>query len=204
MRRRGRFPLLAVGIAVLACFTDVGPLMSADADGNYARRGVGRQDCKAYVAAAASGNRNSVLQGYLGYIEGFYTGMNLYEKDTYDVLPFAHAPIIGIIMDRYCKKNPDENFVLALRKVAMGLRGRRLEKSSPMVQATAEGQTIFIYREMMVRLQQKLANDGYYSGTIDGGYGPATQEAIGMFQLTEGLNATGLPDPATVWLALAP
>ena len=46
-------------------------------------------------------------------------------------------------------------------------------------------------------LQSDLTTLGYYSGDIDGIYGPETTAAVTAFQKAVGLPQTGLPDPAT-------
>ena len=46
-------------------------------------------------------------------------------------------------------------------------------------------------------LQTDLQTLGYYSGSIDGIYGPQTLAAVEEFQEANGLPVTGLPDPAT-------
>ena len=47
-------------------------------------------------------------------------------------------------------------------------------------------------------IQTKLKNWGYFSGTIDGIYGPKTEEAVKYFQRKNGLTADGVVGPATL------
>jgi hypothetical protein len=46
-------------------------------------------------------------------------------------------------------------------------------------------------------LQTDLTEGGYYTGAIDGIYGPETMDAVRQLQADSGLPVTGLPDPAT-------
>ena len=46
-------------------------------------------------------------------------------------------------------------------------------------------------------IQTKLSNWGYFSGAIDGIYGPKTEEAVKYFQRKNGLTADGIVGPAT-------
>lgn len=46
-------------------------------------------------------------------------------------------------------------------------------------------------------MQQRLADLGYYTGTVDGLSGPATKKAITLFQQQHGLTADGIYGPAT-------
>ncbi|NZA24813.1 AAA family ATPase [Luteimonas sp. SJ-92] len=48
------------------------------------------------------------------------------------------------------------------------------------------------------RVQGALAAEGLYPAAIDGLYGPRLRAAIGAFQARNGLEATGLPDAATL------
>lgn len=47
-------------------------------------------------------------------------------------------------------------------------------------------------------IQTKLSNWGYFSGDIDGIYGPKTEEAVKYFQRKNGLTVDGVVGPATL------
>jgi N-acetylmuramoyl-L-alanine amidase len=47
-------------------------------------------------------------------------------------------------------------------------------------------------------LQRALRALGFYTGPIDGGYGPKTQQAVSAFQRSVGLTADGVLGPATL------
>ena len=46
-------------------------------------------------------------------------------------------------------------------------------------------------------IQQRLADLGYYTGTVDGISGPGTRSAVTLFQQQHGLKADGISGPAT-------
>ncbi len=48
------------------------------------------------------------------------------------------------------------------------------------------------------QIQQKLKNWGYYSGSVDGIFGPKTEEAVKYFQRKNGLKADGIVGNATL------
>lgn len=54
------------------------------------------------------------------------------------------------------------------------------------------------YLVMIMRVQSKLHELGYYTGTIDGVLGPATREALKNFQMVKRFPATGRMDDATL------
>jgi len=49
----------------------------------------------------------------------------------------------------------------------------------------------------VTRLQQRLQELGYYTGEVDGQYGPGTQEAVVRFQQQHGLDADGIAGEST-------
>ncbi|HWA91461.1 MAG TPA: peptidoglycan-binding protein [Rhizomicrobium sp.] len=51
---------------------------------------------------------------------------------------------------------------------------------------------------MIMRVQSKLHELGYYTGTIDGVFGSGTKDALRRFQLVKQLPATGRMDDATL------
>lgn len=52
--------------------------------------------------------------------------------------------------------------------------------------------------ETVTKIQQKLSNWGYYSGSIDGIYGSRTEKAVRYFQQKNGLTVDGVAGPATL------
>ena len=50
----------------------------------------------------------------------------------------------------------------------------------------------------VVKIQEKLKRWGYYSGEVDGVYGPKTYEAVRYFQRKNGLTADGIAGPKTL------
>lgn len=53
-------------------------------------------------------------------------------------------------------------------------------------------------KEVVVQIQTELAKYGYYTGPIDGHYGPATKAAVATLQTDRGVTADGLVGAETV------
>ncbi len=62
---------------------------------------------------------------------------------------------------------------------------------------TTNAAAVEAVRSYVAGLQQDLTTLGYYSGPIDGLYGPATVTAVKALQASAGLSQTGIVDPAT-------
>jgi N-acetylmuramoyl-L-alanine amidase len=65
-------------------------------------------------------------------------------------------------------------------------------------QAAQQPRPIRLGAAAMRNVQSRLQTLGFYHGTVDGLWGPATQEAIAAFQRSRNLSASGRLDPATV------
>ncbi len=68
----------------------------------------------------------------------------------------------------------------------------------PMVMPTDDNKVFRLIRPAVAALQVKLAEDGSFSGAINGLLGPSTVRSLEAYQLAHGLEATGLPDLETV------
>jgi hypothetical protein len=53
-------------------------------------------------------------------------------------------------------------------------------------------------RSLPVAVQRQLAERGYYKGSIDGQFGPASREALRRFQRDKRIKQSGLIDSATL------
>ena len=54
--------------------------------------------------------------------------------------------------------------------------------------------------DAVLRLQNRLQELGYYTGTPDGQYGPATRDAVALFQQQNGLDSDGIAGSQTTSL----
>ncbi len=61
---------------------------------------------------------------------------------------------------------------------------------APVLRSGMQGESVW-------RLQERLQSLGYYTGGLDGQFGPGTQSAVVLFQQQHGLDADGMVGPAT-------
>ncbi|MBQ8201539.1 MAG: D-alanyl-D-alanine carboxypeptidase family protein [Clostridia bacterium] len=67
----------------------------------------------------------------------------------------------------------------------------------PVIRTGMSGETVW-------KLQERLQALGYYTGTLDGQFGPATFTAVQLFQQQHGLDADGVVGPATSAMLYSP
>ena len=192
-------PMVAV---LVASAVGLGPrLVSAAApDGQYAIKGEGRQTCEHLLAGGSA----QFHAGFRGWIMGYLTAVNRYEATTYDIIPWQGIDVLITIINNHCKENKGERLNDVVHKIVMTFQPSRLEHTSSGLVITVDGQSVRIYEDVLLRAQEKLADLGFYAGVVDAKFGPATQEAFATFQLTEELEATGLPDTLTLWKLFSP
>lgn len=99
---------------------------------------------------------------------------------------FLMLPNFRVIM----KYNNSENYAMAVGHLADRLRG-----GGGFAQAWPTGERALSQQER-IELQQRLAQVGFYTGTVDGKLGAGTREALQRFQARAGMPADGFPTAA--------
>lgn len=187
LRARPFLPIVLV--TVLA-----GPAGAADPEGQFAVDGVGARTCADFLAAREA--EDSTYFGFAGWTDGFISALNVLGRDTYDLTPFQPVELTLAKMAQYCEGNGDEPYVEALGKLVTVLMPDRIAAQSDLVRFAVDGQAVFIYREMLDRVRDRLAEDG----NADAADLPddALGAALADWQGRNGLPRTGLPDVATL------
>jgi peptidoglycan hydrolase-like protein with peptidoglycan-binding domain len=81
---------------------------------------------------------------------------------------------------------------------------RLFKTSSDTVQTRSVTETT-LTRSDILSIQTSLSNKGFYSGSIDGKWGPMTSRALASFQSAHGMTADGVPSRDTLaMLGVAP
>lgn len=181
-----------LGVALLMS----GPLQAADNAGNYAIRGAGGFACERYVQAVEA--QSDDVRQYVRWMEGYATGLNRLQADTFDVSPILDPTAMANLMLSLCRQNPALAFETAVAQGLNSLSPMRERADSQADTLEHAGNAVTVRRETMRRLQQALTELGHYTSDIDGLYGPGTRRAIIAFQASAELNQTGLPDPDTL------
>jgi len=88
------------------------------------------------------------------------------------------------------KYNNSENYAMAVGHLADRLRG-----GGGFARAWPTGERALSQQER-IELQQRLAQVGLYTGTVDGKLGAGTREALQRFQARAGMPADGFPTAA--------
>lgn len=175
---------------------------AADSGGQFAVEGIGASTCENFVTARSASSDPYWM--FLGWLDGYMTGINQYAPETYDVTPWQSQNLLAALFEKFCTKNPGRNFFAVANKMIAELRDDRLRESSAPVVTEVGGRKVGIYRETLRRVQALLKEGGHYKGEADGLFGPNTQRALESYQKQVGLTVTGLPDQATLFRLLSP
>ncbi len=175
---------------------------AADSGGQFAVEGIGGSTCESFVTAKSESSDTYWM--FLGWLDGYMTGINQYSPETYDITPWQSQNLLAALFAKFCAKNSRANFFAVANKMIVELRDDRLRESSAPVVAKVGERTIGIYRETLRRVQVLLKEGGHYKGEVDGLFGPNTQRALESYQKRVGLTVTSLPDQATLFKLLSP
>lgn len=190
---------------VLGLLCAIYPAKAADSKGAYAIDGGGGAPCKAFTSSRkADDTRAAGL--FAGWVDGYLSAANQNSPDTFDLTPWQTTDLLLVLLGRYCESYPEDHFEIAVNNMIKALHPQRLVTRSETLLAGSKEKGVPIYREIMLRAQQRLKEQGFYSGALDGNYGQAMHTALSAFQEKNAIRVTGLPDQETLFrlLPLAP
>ena len=200
----------AASVIAISLFVVAG-VHAATTNGRFAIEGAGLATCAAFTEARkarkAEDQSQSGLDSYarfIGWVEGYMTGVNRYLGDTFDIAPWQGPELYGVIIGEHCEKNPNDRLFEVVQKMVITLTDGRLVQPSDMVTVASKGKGYPIYTEIIRRAQDELKKQGLYRGDITGQYDDATSKSMAFYQAAVGLQDTGLPDPLTLWLLFSP
>lgn len=186
---------LAAAIVLPVLFGAAGA-EAADANGNFALRGIGAQSCQAMIEQIQKDQ--NIVPVATTWLLGYATAINRVSPETYDVSPVVDSTALLRMVIGVCQKFPESRFETVVADVLKALSTARVKTDSPIIEAKAGDVTVQIRQETLQAVQQALVQRNYLRATPDGIFGPRTEAALRAFQKDQQLPETGVPDAATV------
>lgn len=177
---------------------------AAEMDENsFAVEGAGRMNCAAFNSARTD-KSSAEYQRVIGFLEGYLSAANRYEPNTFDLTPWHNAAALDIILNSHCAEHQEDTLISVVLRMVNGLKPFRIARFSPMVEVGDETRRTYVYETILNRTQAALKTRGLYQGEETGSFTPELRDALKEFQRQSSLDATGIPDPATLWSLLNP
>lgn len=176
--------------------------LAASKDGKFAVEGPGQAACSR-ILHAKNTDANEFAR-YVGFMEGYISAANRYEPNTFDLTPWHSSQALSLILMKHCETHPKDVLGLVMQELVVAMMPVRLASYSPRERIAEGSNHAEVYQAILKRSQEVLAKKGLYTGVADGRYTPAMGDALRAFQRTAHLDATGIPDTATLWVLLNP
>ena len=176
------------------------PANAATEDGDFAVYGWGARDCNAIVAVL-EGEQGAQARNQLAeWVSGYIAARNRVTDGVYDMTPVkSHISLVALARN-ICANNADQLFESVVAAMLTSFEALRIPEDSPVVSLSRNDRAITASETTLVRVQEFLIAEGFLDGSADGQYGPKTASAIEAWQEDTGLQTTGLPDVATLFL----
>jgi len=184
-------------IALTTALLLTGSAFAADKDQRFSVRGAGLISCKIYTQERAKQSKVYMMIG--GWLDGYITGLNEYQANTYDGTSFESTELIAAIINDHCTSHPKDGLFAVINTIMSKLKDDRIQADSPFVLIKIGNRQTQLYQETLQRLQKLLSKKGYYKGKINGKWNSKIQQAIKTFQQKAKLKASGFPDQFTLW-----
>ena len=164
---------------------------AADRSGRFAIRGLGSQDCAAFLAST---DKPDDYARFGSWLLGYVSARNRAELQTYDFIPTERGVDFPNIVAVVCRTRPQANLAAAAESALVAIAPLKQTSSSPLVEIRTPDGNVMIHQEALRKLQQALIDRRLYRGAADGRSNPPFIDALKDFQRSEKLPATGLPN----------
>lgn len=177
------------------------PVFSSSKQNHAAIKGAGIGSCQMLVDTVK--NKGNIAL-FAGWMDGFVSASNINAKNTFDFVPWQSTNTLMEAILNYCVKHPKVNFFKATSEMLRALYKNRIVDDAKHVKISIAGKTVFLYAEVINRIQKQLADLKLYNGKINGKYDSKTQNSMKKFQKEHKLPVNGLPDQRTLAFLLRP
>ena len=130
-----------------------------DQNGNFAVKGVGVLNCKAYIDAAEAGERE--LAQYAGYLTGYVSAFNEVHPDTFDLLPWQHVDTVMLLMLQRCRRAPQKNFGAAVAEMVRYFDLHKMTSLADRIRVGQGDNGTELYEPVVADIRAALARWGY-------------------------------------------
>ena len=169
--------------------------VAADVDGNFAIDGIGGKTCADFSAVLAEDN-TQLINAYISWMSGFVSSYNMSAAETYDVTPWQTTELQLLKLGAFCEKNPEAPYYVAVNGLVKHLDAGKLAKAEDLVSIKHGETTVLIYTGILERVRATLMNEG--KTVPETGFDGTFAEALQAYQTEHELEATGIPDLATL------
>ena len=132
------------------------------------------------------------------WLMGYLTASDRLVKDTFDKTPVMAPEALTSMVIGVCRRYPDARVESVANNVLNQLAVARVLRESPVVEARAGDRMVLIRQATLAAMQNTLVRDKLLKDPADGKFGSATAAALAVFQKSQNLPETGLPDASTV------
>ena len=169
---------------------------AADGEGKFAAKGAGRKSCEAFNQAYQSKSNEYYLYG--GWIEGYVSAFNSFQKETYDITPWQTTELMMFFISKHCEKQPETRILTAVNTMLSSFAATRLTKESDLVEVNLKNSKSYFYAETLLAVREALHGQGYDVDVGETSFDEKLVKAILSYQKSKGLTQSGFPDQQTL------
>ena len=145
--------------------------------------GAGAQSCETFLKAKANGGNDLAI--FAGWVDGYLTGANQHAPQTYDFTPWQTVGLLIAALANHCEKEPKRPFIVAVNNMLAALRPSACRNARDREDRGGRPQRTVLQDRDGGRAEAPRS-EKLYRGTIDGSFGPTTEDAFKAFQKREG------------------
>ena len=164
------------------------PGFAADADGRFSVEGPGRQTCSAFLSLDPTSRAYATTAGY---VSGYLSASNALASDTFDITPWQTLEFSLLQVRQFCEGNPGASLAQALVQYTVFLMPGRIISHEDKMSLQVGDKVVVQYQSVVDLMRAALKEKGF--GSED-----EPLEGLKDFQLSIGVEPTGLPDQMTL------